>query len=281
MIKKKRLPLTKESINIVKKHLFDLGRNITDKANIHGLRGEAYIKNTLTGEVIFKKNKIILPGSMLVASKLFDIDLPFTTPSYNTALSLDQSTTSIADTSDKEKVYLFAIGTDGSTQTGTIADVDYSKWISPDSLVPFRMVLPNSDLSEENRSLYYGRKTRDDYILYYFKAFDQEPEIVIEYEDGTPVDSGVYTSSNTTNIKVYVELRFTVTKQDAREYFMNTTGIADAKISSISLLTANPVTGTDGYVYYQNIRPLTKLHISEEKLDDLDKGLDITYDIIL
>lgn len=276
-----RLPLTKKNINMVAKHLFDLGRNITDDAIVHGLRGEAYIKNTATGEVVFKKNKIILPGSMLVAKKLFDIDLPFETPTYNTALSLDQTSTSIADTSDKEKVYLFAVGTDGSTQTGTIADVDYSKWISPDALVPFRMVIPSADISEENRSLYYGRKTRDDYILYYFKAFDQAPEIIIEYEDGTPVDSGVYNSSNTNNIKVYVELRFTVNKQDCREFFLNTTGIADARVNSISLLTANPVTGSDGFIYYQNIRPLTKLHISTEKLDDMDKGLDITYDIIL
>ena len=118
-------------------------------------------------------------------------------------------------------------------------------------------------------------------IFYNFKTFDQDPVLIIEYEDGTPVDSNVYTSSNPTDIKVYVELRFSITKADCREYFMNTVGIADAKISSISLLTAEPTTGSDGFIYYQNIRPLTKLNISEEKLDDLDKGLDITYDIIL
>lgn len=277
---KMKLPLTKESFYKVR-HLIDAGRAMSDDAKVHGLRGEAYIKNTVTGEVVFKKNKIILPGSMLVASKLFDVDLPFITPSYNTALSLDQSSTSIVDTSDKEKIYLFAVGMDGSTQSGTIADVDYSKWIDPDNLVPIRMVLPTNDLTEANRSLYYGRKTRDDFILYYFKTFNQEPQLIIEYEDGTPVDGSVYNSSNTMNIKVYVELRFTIEKTDCREYFINTVGISDAIISSISLLTANPVTGSDGHIYYQNIRPLTKLHISQEKLDDLDKGLDITYDIIL
>lgn len=277
---KMKLPLTKESFYKVK-HLIDAGRAMSDDAKVHGLRGEAYIKNSVTGEVVFKKNKIILPGSMLVASKLFDVDLPFTTPSYNTALSLDQSSTSIADTSDKEKIYLFAVGMDGSTQSGTIADVDYSKWIDPDNLVPIRMVLPTNDLSEANRSLYYGRKTRDDFILYYFKTFNQEPQLIIEYEDGTPVDGNVYNSTNNMNIKVYVELRFTIEKTDCREYFVNTVGLSDAVISSISLLTAYPVTGSDGYVYYQNIKPLTKLHISAEKLDDLDKGLDITYDIIL
>lgn len=277
---RKELPLNKKNFMKVK-HLLDQARQGDDISVNHGLAGQAFIKNTLTGEVIFKKNKIILPGSMLVASKLFDIDLPFVTPSYNTALGLDQSTTSLEDTSATEKVYLFAVGTDGTTQVGTIADVDYSKWIDPDDLVPIRMVLPNNDLSEANRNLYYGRKTRDDYILYYFKTFDQPPMIVIEYEDGTEVDSNVYTSSNTMDIKVYVELRFTITKNDCREYFANTTGISDARVSSISLLTATPVTGSDGYVYYQNIRPLTKLHISEEKLDDIEKGLDITYDIIL
>ena len=161
----KKLPLTTESFNYVKKRLFDFGRNFTDDATIHGIRGEAYITNTLTGEVIFKKNKIILPGSMLIASKLFNVTPDFIPPSYNIALGLDQSSTSVIESTDKQKVYLFAVGADGVTPSGTIADVDYSKWIDPDNLVPLRMVMPTNDLSEADRSLYYGRKYRDDYIL--------------------------------------------------------------------------------------------------------------------
>ena len=100
----------------------------------------------------------------------------------------------------------------------------------------------------------------------------------MQYIDGTPVDGNVYISDNAMDVETYVELNLTVTKDDCREFFEATTGINDAKINTISLLTAVPKE-MNGYTYYQGIRPLTKLNFPNESLIDLTKGIDITYHI--
>ena len=73
-------------------------------------------------------------------------------------------------------------------------------------------------------------------------------------------------------------MQLKITKEDCRDYFIATTGINDARINSISLLTAWKKT-IDGYDYYQDIRPLTELHFPNEPLIDMTKGLDIIYQI--
>ena len=69
-----------------------------------------------------------------------------------------------------------------------------------------------------------------------------------------------------------------ITKDDFRDYFIATTGINDARINSISLLTAW-YKDIDTYRYYQDIRPLTRLNIPNESLIDLRKGIDIDYSL--
>ena len=99
-----------------------------------------------------------------------------------------------------------------------------------------------------------------------------------QYTDGTPIDENIFISDNKMDVETYVELKLTITKEDCREYFDATTGISDAKINTISLLTAVPKE-MNGYTYYQGIRPLTKLNFPNESLIDLTKGIDITYHI--
>ena len=70
-----------------------------------------------------------------------------------------------------------------------------------------------------------------------------------------------------------------VTKEDFRDYFSAVTGINDARINSISLLTAWYTTDASGYKWYQDIIPMTQLNIPNEPLIDLTKGIDITYHI--
>lgn len=250
------------------------------KLNDGRMKGEAIITNPATGEVIFKSNKIIIPGSILTATKLFDVESPVITPSYNTALGLDNSFNTL--TPEKpEKVVLFAVGTDGcGSESSQVYDVDYTKWISPESLVPFRYLPATNDLSSAMRSTYFGRKTLTEsgFVAYYFKAFDQDPILVEQYVDGTPIDDNIYTSSNDTEAEVYVELVFSITKEDCRDFFIETTGISTAHISSISLLSAW-AKEVDGNIYYQDIRPITKLNIPKEPLQDLSKGLNIAYHV--
>lgn len=254
--------------------------DILKKMNTGRMRGEALITNPATGKTVFRKNKIILPGSILTATKLFDVSSPVTTPSYNTALELD-NTLSTTDPETDPKVFLFAVGIDGcGSESSQVYDVDYSKWIAPESLVPFRYQPITNDLSDSMRETYFGRKTFMDlgYIAYYFKKFDQDPVFNIQYVDGTPVDNNIYTSSNDNEVEAYVELIFSVSKEDCRDFFMETTGITTANISSISLLSAW-AKEINGQIYYQDIRPITKLNIPKEPLQDLSKGLNIVYHI--
>lgn len=260
-------------------NLYDRNRN-NDHASI--LRTDVIATIHGTEHVIFRKsNKVIIPGSYYTASKHFNIDPPVKLPSYNTALGLD----GIQALTNKEErdalVVLFAVGTDGcGPESSQVFDVDYTKWISPESLIPFRYVFDDNDLSDTLRNKYFGRKkiTGTDKIAYYFKAFETEPRMYQQYADGTPIDENIFISDNTMDVETYVELKLTITKDDCREFFEATTGIKDAKVNTLSLLTAYPK-DINGYTYYQGIRPLTKLNFPNESLIDLTKGIDITYHI--
>ena len=88
----------------------------------------------------------------------------------------------------------------------------------------------------------------------------------------------LYDSQNTSDAETFVEFKLRITKDDFRDYFRATSSINDAKINSISILTAWYIEGS-GYKWYQDIIPLTQLNIPNEALIDLTKGIDITYHI--
>lgn len=253
----------------------DIGR-IHDKK---WLKTHIEFRNSFTGELIFEgTNKVILPGAAFIARKLFNLNVPEVTPSYNTALNLDNTVYTTPDA--PEKVFLFCVGIDGcGRENSQVWAEDYGKWIMPESLVPFQYKPQSKDISDSlKKSLYFGRKTELLHYAYYFKAFESDPVLVQQYIDGTPIDSTVYSSTNTTEIETYVELRMKVTKDDCRDYFIATTGINDARINTISLLTgwAKEI---DGFNVYQDVRPLTKLNFPNEPLIDLLKGIDIIYQV--
>lgn len=252
------------------------------------------IKNLDTGEVIFKglKNKVIIPGSGFIARKLFDITDSEITPSYNTAFG-DAMYTPTAETVpdypqtiatvDNPKVLLFCCGIDGcGSENSQVYPVDYTKWIAPENMVPFRFQLANNDLSDDLRKNYFGRTSINggEYLAYYFKRFEGTPILIQQYVDGTPVDSNIYESEKAESAETYVELSLRITKEDIRDYFIATVGIDEAKINSISLCSGYPVE-ENGYIYYKDIRPLTKLNIPNEQLIDTTKGIEIIYHIYM
>lgn len=249
--------------------------------------GRVMIKRHGTNIKLFddwQYNKVILPGSAFTASKYFkNLVIPTKTPTYNTILGLDNITSVTPDEEVNDNwVYLFAVGTDGcGPEASQKYDVDYTKWIAPESLVPFRYQIYDNDLSDSMRTKYFGRKAMiaNDRIAYYFKAFDADPsELKQLYIDGTSIDQNIYTSDNPMDVESYVELKMSVTNRDCRDYFVATTGINDAKVNSISLLSAVEKQ-MDGYIYYQNIRPVTKLNFNNISLIDETVGIDITYQI--
>lgn len=242
-----------------------------------------------TGKVIFKglHNKVIISGSGLLAHKLFDIPDPEVTPSYNDKLGIvtpegDETHDIDAHTNATEndpKVLLFCLGLDGcGNESSQVYAVDYTKWIAPDMLIPFRYPISTNDISADLRETYFGRVESGDHVAYYFKRFDGDPVLKQQYIDGTPIDENVFESQKTDSAETYVELTLKVTKEDIRDYFVATTGIDSAKINSVSLCYCWPKE-VNGALYFNDIRPLTKLNIPNEPMIDITKGIDIIYHI--
>ncbi|MDD3122062.1 MAG: hypothetical protein PHC62_00940 [Candidatus Izemoplasmatales bacterium] len=257
-------------------------------------RGHVQIYSKQTGKLLFEgihhnddlidegDNKVIVPGSILAARKFFPNLVPnIITPSYNDTLGLD-SIQSLTTTEEiNSSICLFAVGTDGcGIENSQVYDVDYTKWINPSSLVPFRYQPTTADLSSELRQIYYGRKaiTASSRAAYYFKAFNTNPELHIQYLDGTNMDENLYNTDNNMGGEVFVQMKMSIEPEDCRDYFKQTTGINSAKINTISLLTAYPKS-INGFTFYQGIRPMTKYNFPNESLIDETKGWDIIYDL--
>lgn len=256
-------------------------KSIINQYRSSGIKGTNVLIMDDTGNPIARKsNKVIISGSLFTMSKHFNSELPIILPNYNSALGLDNSDpdTNLTYGPD-QKVYLFAVSNDGiGPESSQKLDVNYKVWTDPSKLIPFRYVPIGADITTDERELYFGRKTDTTHISYYFKAFESDPVPYVQYIDGTPADNDLYTSSNTLELQVFEELRLRITKEDLREWMNMYAGPSDSKISSIMLLTAYKKE-VDGFIYYQNIQPLTKLNITAEDLSDDTKGLDIIYHI--
>lgn len=236
------------------------------------------VKINGTDKVLFRgKNKIILPGAAFTARAHFDLPRNEITPSYNTVLNLEH--TVLEQPSSKERCYLFCVGTDGcGRENSQVKEVNYAKWITTDALVPFRFPLITEDITTAQKQIYHGRKVIGERAAYYFKTFESEPKLIQRLEDGTIIDSNIYSYNNELEVETLVEVKIKVTEEECREWFINTVGINEARVNTISLCTAW-LKDIDGIGYYQDIRPLTKLNMPNEQLIELSKGLDITYQI--
>ena len=244
-----------------------------------GMRGVATFRNHETGEVIWKgHNKVILPGAEFLAFSVFDLKGDhIITPSYNTVLNLEHTVYSVPTAANK--AFLFCVGTDGcGTENSQVFEEDYRKWIQPASMVPFQYRSKLKDLNASQRSIYFGRKQVGDFWAYYFKKFDSNPQLIRQFVNGTAIDNTIYDYTGATAVETYVNMTMSVTKDDCRDYFIETTGVNDARINTISLCTAWAKT-IGNYTYYQDIRPVTKLNFPNESLINLRKGIDINYQV--
>lgn len=233
------------------------------------------------GEILHVgKNKVVVSGSAFTMMKHYNLSVPVRTPSYNNILGLEHTDNTPFDQPGirrEEEICLFAVGVGGCGQLQhEVYPVDYAKWISPENLVPFRHITKPNDLSALDRSRYFGRKVNGDKTTYYFKRFESEPELLQRYVDGTPIGENVHTSTNTLDIESFVQLKLIVSVDDCREWFRATTGIDQAKINTLSLLTAYK-TERDGHIYYQDIRPMTRYNFPSEPLNQDTKDIHITY----
>jgi hypothetical protein len=260
-------------------------RNFAEESvSMNQMTGVVTIVNSDTGDVIFKgKNKVVVAGSAFVMSKVTNVKVRALTPTYNNTLGLD-NTINDAYTGDgirkEEQVWLFALGVDGNgPEPNQVLPVKYTSRIEPQNLVPFQYRNLDNDLTVAGREKYFGRKTTPSKIIYYFKAFESAIETHQQYKDGTPIDENIYLSQREEEVESYAEMFMKITKDDCRDFFKETTSIQDAKVNSISLLTAYVINHNDGFRYFQDIRPLTKYHFPAEILIDITKGVDIIYQL--
>lgn len=255
------------------------------KDNMGIKRTEVIIKDSVTGEELFRgHNSVIIPGSIFTAKCHFpDIQIA-NCNSYNSILNLAYTIGDEKRGTQQEQIWLFCVGTDGAEIESTqIKPVVKTKFIHKDYLVPFRYVDDINDASID-RNHYFGRKEVLDKrkVAYYFKTFTDYPIAYVKYADGTSINTDMERMWESTNIdpQVMVEIQFKVTPEDCREWFKATSsgGLADARVNTISLCSAwKCVNPDDGYTYYQNIQPVTKLNFTTEPLYDDTKGLDIIY----
>ena len=242
-----------------------------------------------TGEVLSKNhNKVLITGSLVNACDAFGISPAYEDiPTYNRDMILDNSLDTSTDPDNDNIVCLFCVDDSGCGTTPTeVYEVNYTDRIEPTSMLPFRYVDVDKDLSSDLRKYYFGKKTlRDgsDKIAYYFKAFDTTPQLHIRYADGTQVNmEELYIVDTSQMAECYVEARLRINRNDFRDYFEEVLGWDKARISSLSLNTAWYRQFEDGDItakYYQCIRPYTKLNFPLNWLVDLTKAIDIIYRI--
>lgn len=251
-------------------------------------RTRIIVRDTDTGEILAdRENKIIITGSLLQACYAFNLESPdHTIPTYNEEMDLDNSVDKGAVPDNPECVCLFCVDDSGCGALPTeVKVVNFTDRISPETIMPFRYVNENEDLSEDLRKYYYGRKTIPELgkIAYYFKAFDTEPQLFLKYADGTMINGEeIWNTSTSQAAECFVETRLRINRYDLRDYFEQVLGWEKARISSISLCYAwykDYIEEGSNHHYFQNIMPYTKLNFPLNWLVDLTKSLEFQYQI--
>ena len=252
----------------------------TAKKNSSFLRGEAEFYNE-HGDLLFKKhNLIVLPGKVFALEKLFNVKCSMNIPDLKTSMGVPPN--SILGDNEatgpiKEKaVCLFCVGVGGSELT--FGDVIRPKFRDTElnSMIPFRYVDVNNDLSELEKEKYYFRvETENNKIAYFLKKFDTEPSIKVK-RIGTDIDADL--SVQDEDFDVYVEMELKIDVNDVREYFEAGEGLEKARYNEIGLVYGVKPEGTgEGYVDYEHLELFSKLTFNNDALDSVSKELRIVY----
>lgn len=256
---------------------------ISDKLKGGPVRTKIIIRDGDTGEVLGEReNKVVISGSIFQAINAFGVESPVTLPNYNDELQLDNT---LDYTSDKRLnqpfVCLFCVGDSGcGTTQKDVYKVNFTDRIDPvDDIIPFRYQDINDDLNEDLRKYYFGRKTIDNKIAYYFKTFDTAPQLHLRYTDGTQITNEMYSVQSDQAAECYIETRLRVNRVDCRDYFEQVLGWDKARISTLSLCHAWYDDTIDQYKWYQEIQPYTKLNYSVEWLQDLSRSVEFQYQL--
>lgn len=234
-------------------------------------------------EVVFStENMVPIGGVQYAMEMIFGTKGSLPIPSLNDTYQIGAQGSSVSPSGGLpypygQKVCLFGIGTGGAAENNlTALEVKYNESEIVD-MIPFRYT--NESLSSADASKYYGKKNVDDTTAYFLKKFDTEPVIKHLYkngeegEDGSEVDSTVYTSTSELGIESFTEVCLTITKKDVREWFEAHGKIEESRVNSIALFTA---VYDEEQKDYANIQLFSKLNIPTEPLS-LTKDMNIIY----
>lgn len=269
--------------------MFDGEGNVfreVEESKYHGPRTKVVIFDKQSGLIVGKAvdhNKMMLSGSEFMAMRMFDLDdNTYTTPTYNNQMNLDNSLFGTDnDLTLDYKAWGFCIGISGCGRGSFIKyETSNKKWIAPDNdIIPFRYCKPEVDLDALNRTIYFGRKdltSTKNRIAYYFKKFDSIAVVNKEYEDGTPWTSNVYSVDNVLDAHVKVTATMSIDNKDGRDYFLDTTGINDARFNCAQVVLGW-TSVQDDVNYYQDIRPCSRINFPNRVLSDRNTSWEIIW----
>lgn len=202
---------------------------------------------------------------------------------------------------EARKIYLFAVGIDGcGLEDSRRFTVKKNDWIKPygpapdgltpegdptvtTCLIPFRTVTTEVPKSQSavvanNYAGAYNNTTLGK-TMYFFKEFDNAPELSIHFgdEDVASISDDVWTHQSAEALECQVKLTLSCSKEDVKEWFSLSGSGDSTKVNTISLISAVPYIDGNDNIWYKDYRPVTKYNLTNKSLSDPNSGLEITY----
>jgi hypothetical protein len=262
-------------------------------------------------EIFRKENMTLIGGGLFTLEKLFGLRANSPTVSQLKDVFASQNIPAPDGWTDRDPnphnvdniVCLFGVGIGGADDSiASVRDVKYYQR-NIENMVPFRQVTNDTVMTKAEHEKYYCRSVSNGVISYYLKKFDNA-EIKCKWRDadeeaeGSDVQNEYWTTSSsvTTPIETYIQLRLQISKYDVREYFQNVSnGVELARVNTVGLFTGVPVTlenpvpvqydGDEGEPYkrtieYDQVTCFSALNFDNEMLS-LPKDLTIIYRIFV
>ena len=223
-------------------------------------------------------NTQVIAGGQLTAVRQFGLKELIKLPNYNVELGIEDDVSG----DQNDTCCLWLAGTSGcGTKQDDIYPVTFGSRIPPESVVPFQYRKLEDDLKDTDRDIYFGRKIdkEKNRVAYYYKAFNTNPQLKMQLADGTQIGSDIYNLATSVRAQCYVEVQLKITADDFRDWYLVNDTIGNCHINTLSLLTAHRVTRSDGFTYFENVKPLTQTNFSNDWYNDLTKSSLILYQI--
>jgi len=238
------------------------------------LIGRIEVINDKTGKVIFRYNDVIILGSTYVLEKLFNRRSSFGMSTLSTDLNINAGVSPTQNNLKDEFVFGFIAGVGGAESSDLVRAVKF-KDKTVNSIIPFRVVDTDNDLSPLEQAKYALKKQVGNKYYYYAKRFDTDVVIRHLFTDGTEIPSNIDQTETTLGLLVFGEAVLKIGKDDFREYFMDQFGSIDnCRFNSIGLV-AGFLSGSD----FAGVRTVTKVNMPNLFLRDTESSYTLVYKI--